>query len=119
MAELDDEALSAALKPGGGPEGGPRISPNEICDALEDEDVETLDDAEARSFRKVARSVVSCESSLLALVVVDDDELSVCRSELSWLRSVLQRRKRTLELLDDDVMLLAEMPGRRPLRPAE
>ena len=90
------------------------MPPNENCDALEDEDVETLDDAEARSVRKVERSFVSCESSLLALLDdVDDEAVSVCRSELSWLRSFCSV-DRMLELLEDDVLLLAETPGGGP-----
>jgi hypothetical protein len=113
VTELDDDALLLAETPGGGPGGGPCNPANEVCDALEDEDVERLDDAEARSFRNVERSVVNCESSLLALVDDDDEALSACRSELSWLRSVCSV-DRILELLDDDALLLAEAPGGGP-----
>ena len=100
--------------PGGGPGGGPDAPASEVCDTLEDEDVETPDDAEARSLRKVERSFVSCESSELALLDdVEDEALSVCRSELSWLRSFCSVDRR-LELLDDDALLLSETPGGGP-----
>jgi hypothetical protein len=111
LESLDDDAL--LLAEGGGPGGGPCNPPNEICDPLEDEEVETPDDAEARSLRKVVRSVVNCESSLLALVDDEDEALSVCRSELSWLRSVCSV-VRILELLDDDTLSSAKAPADGP-----
>ena len=51
------------------------------------------------------------EASWLALVDDDEEEeaLSVCKSELSWIRSSCSFDK-TLELLDEDVLLLDETP---------